>query len=115
MQKKKLTLSISSSKKTIKSIEDAKSQSKNSVIIDKKPGRFIGKSNFKRTTTRNQNLTEKSSHFSKQKQHTKPNFFSKPGVAVPSDFEKRKDQNFWLGHYKHMISLDDKIEEFNKL
>ncbi len=90
MQKKKLTLSISSSKKTIKSIEDAKSQSKNSVIIDKKPGRFIGKSNFKRTTTRNQNLTEKSSHFSKQKQHTKPNFFSKPGVAVPSDFEKRK-------------------------
>ena len=32
-----------------------------------------------------------------------------------SDFEKRKDQNFWLGHYKHMISLDDKIEEFNKL
>ena len=46
MQKKKLTLSISSSKKTIKSIEDAKSQSKNSVIIDKKPGRFIGKSNF---------------------------------------------------------------------
>ena len=42
MEKKKLTLSISSSKKTIKSIEEAKTQSKNSVIIDKKPGRFVG-------------------------------------------------------------------------
>ena len=32
-----------------------------------------------------------------------------------SDFEKRKDQQFWIDHYNHMISLDAKIEEFNKL
>ena len=32
-----------------------------------------------------------------------------------NDFEKRKDQNFWLDHYKYMISLDDKIEKFNSI
>ncbi len=36
------------------------------------------------------------------------------GVSL-SDFEKRKDQQFWLNHYKNMISLDDRVEEFNKL
>ena len=36
------------------------------------------------------------------------------GVSL-SDFEKRKDQNFWLDHYNHMISLDEKVEEFNKI
>ena len=34
------------------------------------------------------------------------------GVRL-SDFEKRKDQQFWLDHYNYMISLDDKIEKFN--
>ena len=32
-----------------------------------------------------------------------------------NDFEKRKDQKFWLDHYKYMISLDDKIEKFNSI
>ncbi len=36
------------------------------------------------------------------------------GISL-SDFEKRKDQKFWLEHYNHMISLDDKIDEFNTL
>ena len=36
------------------------------------------------------------------------------GVRL-SDFEKRKDQQFWLDHYNYMISLDDKIERFNSL
>ena len=40
MEKKKLTLSISNTKKTIRSIEEAKLQSKNSVIIEKKQGKF---------------------------------------------------------------------------
>ena len=31
------------------------------------------------------------------------------------DFEKRRDQNFWNDHYKYMLSLDDKIKEFNSL
>ena len=32
-----------------------------------------------------------------------------------NDFEKRRDQQFWLDHYNHILSLDDKIEEFNAL
>ena len=41
MEKKKLKLSISgASKKTINSIEQAKSQSKNTVVIEKRPPRF---------------------------------------------------------------------------
>ena len=45
MEKKKLKLSISgSTNKTINSIEQAKNQSKNTVVIEKKSKRFIGKS-----------------------------------------------------------------------
>ena len=51
MEKKKLTLSISSSKKTIKSIEEAKYQSKNSVIIERKSGKFSGKQRFSRPSS----------------------------------------------------------------
>ena len=36
------------------------------------------------------------------------------GVSLV-DFERRKDQQFWLNHYNHMISLDDRVEEFNSL
>ena len=32
-----------------------------------------------------------------------------------NDFEKRRDQQFWRDHYNHIISLDDRIEEFNAL
>ncbi len=32
-----------------------------------------------------------------------------------SDFEKRKDQKFWLDHYNYMISLDEKIDKFNTI
>ena len=35
------------------------------------------------------------------------------GISL-RDFEKRKDQQFWLDHYKYMLSLDDRIEEFNR-
>ena len=31
------------------------------------------------------------------------------------EFEKRKDQKFWLNHYNKMISLDDRIEKFNSI
>ena len=49
MEKKKLKLSISgASKKTINSIEQAKSQSKNTVVIEKRSPRFGGKPNFSR-------------------------------------------------------------------
>ena len=49
MEKKKLKLSISgASKKTINSIEQARSQSKNTVVIEKRSPRFGGKTNFSR-------------------------------------------------------------------
>ena len=51
MEKKKLKLSISgSSNKTINSIEQAKNQSKNTVVIEKKSKRFLGKSQTSRTS-----------------------------------------------------------------
>ena len=54
MEKKKLKLSISgSSKKTISSIEKAKSHSKNTVLIEKKSSKFLGKSNFSRQNVNN--------------------------------------------------------------
>ena len=30
-----------------------------------------------------------------------------------ADFEKRRDQTFWQDRYDYMLSLDDKINEFN--
>ena len=54
MEKKKLKLSISgSSKKTISSIEQAKTQSKNSVLIEKKTGKYSGKSNYSKPFKQN--------------------------------------------------------------
>jgi len=32
-----------------------------------------------------------------------------------NDFEKRRNQQFWLDHYNHILSLDDKIDVFNAL
>ena len=31
------------------------------------------------------------------------------------EFESRRSQSFWDKHYKDMISLDEKIKEFNSL
>tara|TARA_B100000686_G_scaffold347244_1_gene435511 strand:- start:263 stop:2482 length:2220 start_codon:yes stop_codon:yes gene_type:complete len=84
MEKKKLKLSISgSSKKTISSIEQAKSQSKNTVVIEKKSSRFSGKPNFPRSNTRT-NL-KPNTNYSPKKTN-----FSKPSPSLGSDFEKRK-------------------------
>ncbi len=85
MEKKKLKLTISgSSKKTINNIELAKSQSKNSVVIEKKRTRFGSKPSFSKNTS-GKNLS-----FNKPK--TKPILrdapFSKPQTT--NDFEKRK-------------------------
>ena len=60
MEKKKLKLTISgSSKKTINNIELAKSQGKNSVIIEKKP-KFGNKNSFQKNQNQNQNRNFKS-------------------------------------------------------
>ena len=84
MEKKKLKLSISgSSKKTINSIEQAKSQSKNTVVIEKKP-RFGTKSNYSRPNTSNERPKGGAPFVPKS------NSFTKPSLSPSSDFERRK-------------------------
>ena len=84
MEKKKLKLSISgASKKTINSIEQAKSQSKNTVVIEKRSLRFGSKPNFSRGNKTQENKTQNT--FIPKKTN-----FSKPPSSVTSDFEKRK-------------------------
>ena len=83
MEKKKLKLSISgSSKKTFSSIEEAKSKSKNTVVIEKKNSKFVGKSQFSRQSNNNFKTSNNIS--------SKPNNFSRPSTQPSSDFEKRK-------------------------
>ncbi len=85
MEKKKLKLSISgSSKKTFSSIEQAKTQSKNTVVIEKKSSKFPGKSQFSR-----QNINIDKSRSNPNFSSKKPNFI-KPSLSTHSDFEKRK-------------------------
>lgn len=82
MEKKKLKLKISgSSKKTISNIEIAKSQGKNSVIIEKKP-RYGNKPSFQ------QNLNQRNSFKPKQNTIIKKDSFVNPTKS--NDFEKRK-------------------------
>ena len=84
MEKKKLKLSISgASKKTINSIEQAKSQSKNTVVIEKRSPRFGGKPNFSRGTKSTESKPRTS--FIPKKTN-----FSKSPLSISSDFEKRK-------------------------
>ncbi len=84
MEKKKLKLSISgASKKTINSIEQAKSQSKNTVVIERKSPRFGGKPNFSRGARSSENKTQNTLT-------PKKTNFSKPVTPITSDFEKRK-------------------------
>ena len=84
MEKKKLKLSISgSSKKTINSIEQAKSKSKNTVVIEKKP-RFGNKSNYSRTNISNDRPKGSAPFLPKN------NSSFKPLISPSSDFERRK-------------------------
>ncbi len=84
MEKKKLKLSISGkSKKTIDNIELARSQGKNSVIIEKKNTKFGTKPSFNKG-----NFNRNSFNKSKPNTSFKENTFTKPSFA--NDFEKRK-------------------------
>ena len=85
MEKKKLKLSISgSTNKTINSIEQAKNQSKNTVVIEKKTKRFVGKPQVTRPFSSNDRFKNKSSLSEKPYNH------SRPLQNTSSDFEKRK-------------------------
>ena len=82
MEKKKLKLSITgSSKKTLSSIELAKSKSKNTVVIEKKNSKFTGKSQYFR---------QNSDSFKPIQSNLKNTNFIRPSSPPTSDFEKRK-------------------------
>tara|TARA_B100000700_G_scaffold324310_1_gene430120 strand:+ start:491 stop:2710 length:2220 start_codon:yes stop_codon:yes gene_type:complete len=83
MEKKKIKLTISgTSKKTINSIEQAKSKSKNTVVIEKKTGRFGVKQTFSKSNFNNRKSF-------RTDQSKKPPYI-KNSTNIPSDFEKRK-------------------------
>ena len=85
MEKKtKLTIS-GSAKKSIKNIEIAKSQGKNSVVIEKQSGKFPGRGGSFRSTTTKPRQTSSYSRGSS----LKPSFNPKPS-PITNDFEKRK-------------------------
>ena len=86
MTNKKTKLTISgSSKKPINSIELAKTQNKNSVIIEKKTSRFVGKNNFKKTNF-NKNESFKRGTYIKPKVGS----FTKSAFPGKNDNERRK-------------------------
>ena len=85
MEKKtKLTIS-GSAKKSIKNIEIAKTQRKNSVVIEKQTGKFSSRGGSFRSTTNKSRFT---SAFNKGA-NLKPSFNTKP-PTITNDFEKRK-------------------------
>ena len=86
MENKKTKLTISGiAKKSIKNIELAKTQGKNSVVIEKKSNRFSNKGSPNRSSLRKgPRVPEKS--FSSNK----ISGFSKPIMPITNDFEKRK-------------------------
>ncbi len=85
MEKKtKLTIS-GSAKKSIKNIEIAKTQGKNSVVIEKQTGKFPSRGGSFRSTS---NKPRSTSAFNRGVS-IKPSFNSKPAPII-NDFEKRK-------------------------
>jgi len=70
MENKKTKLTLSGiAKKSIENIELAKTQSKNAVVIEKKPGKFTPRSNITRQTS------------------TRPNPTSKPSSPITNDYK----------------------------
>ena len=85
MEKKKLKLSISgSSKKTFNSIEQAKTKSKNTVVIEKKNLKFQSKSQFSRQSNNTEN------YVANKISQSKPQNQNRTILSSNSDFEKRK-------------------------
>ena len=85
MEKKKTKLTLSGiAKKSIQNIEIAKTQSKNSVIIEKKNNRFANRTSFNRNSNK-KNIDTKNSTFSPRPPNT-----SKPSAPITNDYERRK-------------------------
>jgi len=89
MKDKKTKLTLSGiAKKSIQNIELAKTQSKNSVVIEKKTTRFANKSSMK-TFTSNKRFNQNTKFKGKSSFSTKPDFY-KSINPITNDFEKRK-------------------------
>jgi len=98
MEKKKTKLKLSGNlKKSITNIERAKTQGKNSVLIDKKSNKFFNKKTFSNTSSSNfkKNTTLKPKHIGFQKSN-----------LVLKDFEKRK-----LAEQRATRRLKDDLEK----
>ena len=86
MDNKKTKLTLSGiAKKSIENIELAKTQSKNSVVIEKKLNKFSNKGNFNRpSSVRSKSPSVSNTNFTqKQTSTTKP-------ASITNDYEKRK-------------------------
>ena len=82
MDKKKSKLTISGiAKKSIESIEKAKTQSKNSVVIEKKLNKFSPKSNFSKPSSVRSKPPIKT---------TRPSIIPKTSTPITNDYERRK-------------------------
>ena len=89
MDNKKTKLTLSGiAKKSIENIELAKTQSKNSVVIEKKTSRFSNRGSFNKGlgTRTSQNSNYKTNNTSTNRSIN----FSKPSLPITNDFEKRK-------------------------
>ena len=85
MKNKKTKLTISgNAKKSIGNIELAKTQNKNSVVIEKKTSRFGNRSSFSKSTT--QNTAPKKRGYVNEN----PTNFLKPTLSIRNNDEKRK-------------------------
>ena len=85
MKNKKTKLTISgNAKKSIGNIELAKTQNKNSVVIEKKTSRFGNRSSFSKSTTQN-TVSKKRGYVNEN-----PNNFLKPTFSIRNNDEKRK-------------------------
>ena len=85
MKNKKTKLTISgNAKKSIGNIELAKTQNKNSVVIEKKTSRFGNRSSFSKSNT--QNVTSKKGSYVNEN----PTNFLKPKFSIRNNDEKRK-------------------------
>ena len=89
MENKKTKLTLSGiAKKSIENIELAKTQSKNSVVIEKKPSKFANRNNFSRPASVRSKSTTNPLGNSTLKTNTavKP----KPSSPITNDYERRK-------------------------
>jgi translation initiation factor IF-2 len=86
MDNKKTKLTLSGiAKKSIENIELAKTQSKNSVVIEKKPNKFTPRANFGRpASVRSKPLVNPKSSV------TRATSTLKPSSSITNDYEKRK-------------------------